>query len=104
MLLIMLLADALPEDQCDSVNDGLDPPGATDAPIAPKEFLGLDRISLSTGEILSGKDATELRLLLVADVGVGMSVVSGAGVKCVSINDRKYRFALPLGPASFSVK
>lgn len=104
ILLIMLLAEALPEDQCDSVSDGRDPPGATDAPMAPKEFRGLDRISLLTGEIRSGKEATELRLLLAADVGVGMSVVSGPGVKCVSINDRRYRFALSLGPASFSVK
>lgn len=104
MLLIMLFAEALPEDQCDSVSDGREPPETAAALMAPNEFLGLDRISLFTGEIRSGKEATELRLLLVVELGVGMSVVSGPGVKCVSINERRYRFALSLGPASFSVK
>jgi hypothetical protein len=103
-LLIMLLADARPDDQCDSVSDGRGTPGATSALTAPVEFLGLDLISLFAGGTRSGNEATEFRLLLVADWGVGISVVSGAGLKRVSMNDRKYRFALSLEPASFSVK
>ena len=86
------------------MSDGRGTPGATSALTAPVEFRGLDLISVFPGGTRSGNEATEFRLLLVADVGVGMSVVSGAELKRVSINDRKYRFALSLGPASFSVK
>jgi hypothetical protein len=103
-LLIMLFADVLPEDQCDSVSDGRGILGATNAFTAPTEFLGLDLILSLPTDALSGKEATELRLLLEAEDGVGMSVASGTGEKWVSMNDRKYRFALSLGPASFSVK
>jgi hypothetical protein len=103
-LLIILFADVRPEDQWESESVGRGIPDACIALTAPVEFLGLERISLFTGDIPSGNEATELRLLLVDDRGVGMSVVSGAREKLVSMNDRKYRFALSLGPASFSVK
>tara|TARA_R110002003_G_scaffold388_13_gene19390 strand:- start:23361 stop:23804 length:444 start_codon:yes stop_codon:yes gene_type:complete len=103
-LLIILFADVRPEDQCESESVGRGIPDACIALTAPIEFLGLERISLFTGDIPSGNEATELRLLLVDDRGVGMSVVSGAREKLVSMNDRKYRFALSLGPASFSMK
>jgi hypothetical protein len=68
----MLFADALPEDQCESVSEGRGTLGAFIVPIAPVEFLGLDLISLSTtgGRTLSGKEATEVRLLLVDERGV----------------------------------
>jgi hypothetical protein len=84
----MLFAEALPEDQCDSVSEGRGTPGALMALIAPTEFLLLDLISLLVGTAASGTEATEFRLLLVDDRGVGMSTVS-LGVKCVSINDRR---------------
>jgi hypothetical protein len=100
----MLFVDDLPEDQFDSVRDGRGMPGAISALTAPTEFLGLDLILSLPNDTPSGKEATEVRLLLVAEDGVGISVVSGAGGKRVSMNDRKYRFALSLGPASFSVK
>jgi hypothetical protein len=103
----MLLADALPEDQGDSERDGRETVGAVMALIAPVEFLLLDLISVSAGTALSGKDATEFLLLLavlVEDRGVGMSVASLPEVKRLSMKDRRYRFALSLGPASFSVK
>jgi hypothetical protein len=63
-------------------------PGACMASTAP-EFLVLDLIWLSTGDTLSGNEATELRLLLVDDRGVAMSVVSEPVLKWVSMNDRK---------------
>lgn len=103
----MLLAEALPEDQGDSERDGRGTVGAVMALIAPVEFLLLDLISGSAAAALSGKDATEFLLLLavlVEDRGVGISVASLPEVKRLSIKDRRYRFALSLGPASFSVK
>jgi hypothetical protein len=107
-LLIMLFADARPEDQCDSVMEGLDtPPAAIVPPFAPTaplaEFLVSDLISAPG----SRTDATEVRLLLFALVdvrGVGMSVVL-LEEKWVSImKERRKRLALSRGTASFSVK
>jgi len=72
-------------------------------PIAPVECLGFDLISLLAVAHLSGKEAIEFRLLLVADCGDVTSEVSGVE-KWVSMKDRKYRFALSRGPASFTVK
>jgi hypothetical protein len=101
---IMLFADARPEDQCDSATDGLGMPAAANVPpIAPTAPLPEFLVS----DLISGTEATELRLLLVVlvdDRGVVMSVVSGLEEKCVSINDRRKRLALSRGAASFSLK
>jgi hypothetical protein len=104
----MLFADVRPEDQCDSVIEGLDTPAAANVPpIAPTppptEFLVSDLIS--PGPEL-GKEATELRLLLLAlveDRGVRISVISGLEEKWASIKERRKRLALSRGIASFSV-
>lgn len=108
-LLIMLLADARPEDQCDSAIGGLGTPEAVIVPpiaptAPPAEFLVSNLIS-STPE--SGKEATELRLLMVVlvdDQGVDISVVSGLEEKWVSMKDHRKRLALSRGTTSFSVK
>lgn len=74
------------------------------APTASAEFLGPDLISSAANDhLLSGAEATEVRLLLVEDREVTTSLDSG-GVKCVSMDDRKKRLTLSRGPASFSVK
>lgn len=103
MLVIILLAEFRPEDQCEST-DGRDTPSAPVVPMAPVEFLGLDLISEEAEDHLSGKEATELRLLLVDDRGDTKSAGSGLVAKWVSMNERRKRFALSRGPASFSVK
>lgn len=105
----MFLAETRPEDQFDSATEGLGMPAAANVPpIAPTallpEFLVRDLISRFRA---SGTEATELRLLLLAlvdDRGVDISVVSGLEEKWLSIKDRKKRFALSRGTASFSVK
>lgn len=76
----MLLADVLPDDQCDSATEGRDMPCEATvppvAPTAPVEFLVLDLISSAATDHLSEKEATELRLLLVDECGEGMSADS----------------------------
>lgn len=105
-LLIMLFAEFRPDDHVESEMDGLLPLKVlVMALTAPAGFLGVDLISVVAR---SGKDVTELRvllaLLLVDDLGRTISVGSGLEAKWLSINDRKKRFAPSRGPASFSVK
>lgn len=102
-LLITLFADDLADERCDSTSAGRGP--FMDASEPPTEFLGLDRISPVAHDhlLLSGGDVSEPRRLLKEERGVGESVVLLRGdAKCVSIKERKKRFALSRGPASFS--
>lgn len=102
-LLITLFADDLADERCVSPSAGRGP--FIDASEPPTEFLGLDRISPVAHDhlLLSGGDVSEVRLLLREERGVaGSVVVLGGDAKCVSIKERKKRFALSRGPASFS--
>ena len=90
MLLMTLLADDRPEEKCESDREGL-AASWPKAPTAP-EFLADARISLGVQEcLLSGNEATELRLLLGVDCGTTTSAGSwvGGGEKWVTMTERR---------------
>jgi hypothetical protein len=90
MLLMTLLADDLPDESWESDREGL-AASCPKAPTAPG-FRADARISLGVQDWrLSGKEATEARLLLAVDCGTTTSAGSGleGGVKWVSMKERR---------------
>lgn len=90
MLLTALFAEDRADEKCDSDNEGRDMSMCDCAdiwpnePIAP-EALGVERMSLGAVEsLLSGKEAMEVRLLLVEDAGKTISAGSEGVANCLS--------------------
>lgn len=95
ILLTALLAEDLPEERCESDNEGLDISICDCADIWPKEptapeALGVERISLGAVEsLLSGIDVIDERLLFVDDAGRTMSAGSNGEANCLSSKFRR---------------
>ena len=90
MLLIALFADDLPDEKCDSDNEGRDMSMCDWADICPNEptapeALGVERMSLGAVEsLLSGIEAIDVRLLVVEEMGRTTSVGSEGDADCLS--------------------
>lgn len=90
MLLIALFAEDRPDEKCESDNEGRDMSICDCADIWPNEptapeARGVERMSLGAVEsLLSGKEAMEVRLLLVEDAGRTMSAGSEGVANCLS--------------------
>ena len=98
-LLTRLLADCLPDDRLLSARAGRGPPIAT-------EFLGLGLISSTTADrLLLLSDLIDDAKLLTEERGdVRLSGCCSGAAKFASMRERRKRFALSRGPASFSDK
>lgn len=95
MLLMALFAEDLPDERCESDNEGRDISMCDCAdicpyePIAP-EALCVERMSLGAVEsLLSGIEAMEVRLLLADDAGRMISVGSEGEANCLSSRLRR---------------